>query len=136
MHIVRHIEEFISYVSQPNPGEVYGLVPLDYRVLDMKPILEVFTRHTNCLVYTDILEVNNGLRLLRFNPSFNTYLVMSGFVFNSPIFVKSERPLIVTTQSLHELTTQILQQIIGIHIPEPIIQWNRSLDLVKEISTV
>ncbi len=132
MHIVKDLKEFKRLLSNPNPNEVYGYVPNGYSHnisanLHSK-ITSIFEVNKNSLVYTDILEYYGPYLVPRVNPSFDAEsMAKNGFKLNSPIFIKTDNPVGFDREDISEITLQLLQQVIGIHIPEFCFIWKDPL---------
>lgn len=128
MRIIRNIEEFKTAIQTPNPSEIYALIPLGYEVLSEEPA-KILQNRMDCLVYGDI-EISNGVEsVFKFNPSFDPEIITKGFALDSPIFLKTSKPLMSNQNELNHLVLDLLQQIIGIHIAEPIFKWNQKFDV-------
>lgn len=125
MVIVKNLDEFRDIISRPNPNQIYGFIPFEYAVSKnaLEKINRIFEINKNCLVYTDILEEYHGYTVPRYNPSFDTDIINRGFKLNSPIFVKTDNPLVFDRTDINEIILQLLQQVIGIHIPEFLFIW-------------
>ncbi len=134
MHIVKTIPEFLELLKRPNPNEIYGLVPPEYKVLNIKLITDTFQTAINTVLYGDVLETHGQYKHIRYNPSFDTEVLRRGFMLNSPLFVRTQNPLFGDRDNINELALQLLQQAIGKHIPQVIFAWNQA-DLLIETNT-
>ncbi len=125
MHVIRDIEEFKHVIKHPNPDQIYALIPVDYEVLSNKPE-EILNMVSDCLVYGDV-EITDGKNtLVKYNPSFDVSIIARGFALDSPIFLRTNKPLHAKGTELNYVILELLQQIVGTHIAEPIFRWKQN----------
>lgn len=123
MYIVDNPQALSGFLINPVPGEIYGLVPMEFKLL-INNIEELLAPYTDVILYGDLEIVANGYSILKFNPSFDPSIIIKEFPLDSPIFIKTSRPLYLQGNNLNEITRNLLRNTIGIHIAEPIFQWN------------
>ncbi len=125
MHIIRDIEEFKHVIQRPNPNQIYAFIPMDFQVLSKRPE-EILEMESDCLVYGDV-EITDGQNtLVKHNPSFDVSVISKGFALDSPIFLKTSKPLYAQGTELNYVILELLQQIVGTHIAEPIFRWKQN----------
>ena len=115
---------FLELLKRPNPNEIYGLVPNEYKILNVKLITDTFQTRINTVLYGDVLETHGDYKVVRYNPSFDEEVLRRGFLLNSPLFIRTQNPMFGDKENINELAIQLLQQAIGKHIPQVIFAWN------------
>jgi hypothetical protein len=125
MYIIRDINEFKQAIQQPNPSQIYAFIPNDFEVLSEKPI-QILNNEPNALVYGDVEILRGQLKIVKVNPSFDVSVIRRGFALDSPIFLRTSKPLFAQSTELNYLILELLQQVIGIHVPEPIFRWKQN----------
>lgn len=137
MRVIRDIAEFKSAIQNPDPNQIYALIPPGFEVLSKKPE-EILDMESDCLVYGDV-EITDGKKtLVKLNPSFDVDIITKGFALDSPIFLRTSKPLMTQSTELNYIILELLQQIVGTHIAEPIFRWKQNFltGPVKETNIV
>ncbi len=132
IHILKNYEQFIDVLANPNPQEIYHLIPEGYAALGNINIAAL----SNAVLYSDLLL--NGIPKLY--PSFTPEMLNSGEVFLSPLIINTNKPLILdkgilnNPHPIHHISVAIFQRMIGTHIPQILYQWNHAPQEEKNIA--
>jgi hypothetical protein len=125
MYIVKTVAELAENLRQPNPNVIYCYLPDGY-VLTSNKAEEIFGTMSDVMVYGDV-EITDGKNsAIKFNPSFDTSIIIRRIPLDSPLFIRTNRPIHINCNSLNEAALQILSQIVGLHIPEIIARWTQT----------